>query len=285
MKKIALSDSQLDSVVRKKVACPFMGPAVRRRELAVYSSVERPMAAIQDIVDLGDTGGGDLGRRVLRIFAVGNHRRMPGPLGQFDEAVPAGMMSLDLAGSQGAHPGHSGIMLGHPAELDAGRFSQEDFARLAHHANADGRLSVEAVGRFVAENLARDPDAKVFPIARLAADLFGLADEVFDSLQARLLGRRTERDEAELLEKLTKLAGADNLIGSAGEFGLLFAFFAHRGKGESDDEPGLDIADLEAMMAHLRLPDGWASWPKKATDWIHATTKIAAFATRARLND
>jgi len=283
MDRIELGDTELEDAARRKVTCPFLGPAVRRRQLHIYNSAERPMAAVQEIVDLGDAGGGDLGRRVLQIFAIGNHRRVPGPDGRFDDAAPPGMMSLDLAGSQGAHPGHSGIMLGDPARIDTGRFSRADFERLAKHADPAGRLDEEAVGRFVAENITRDPAARVFPVGRLAKALLGLADEVGDSLLARLLGRKTEQDEAELLEKLTKLSGEDNLIGSAGEFGLLFAFFANRTDRSRDGPGGLEVADLEAMMADLRLPDGWDSWPKRATDWIHATTKIAAVATGVRI--
>ena len=277
MDAIGLSDAEREVIARRKVTCPFLGPVVRAGLLPVRGSAERPLAAVADVETLGDAGGGDLGRRVLRRFAIGNHRRVPGPAGGFDEAVPAGMMSLDLAGSQGAHAGHSGIMLGDPRRIDAGRFSEADFARLAAHADADGRLSEAAVGRFIAENIARDPDARVLPLGRIAVDLAGVADEVFDSLLARLGRRRTEQDEAELLEKLTKLAGADNLIGSAGEFGLLFAFFANRGEGE-----GIPLAEVRAMMADQRLPEGWDVWPKQATDWVRATLSITASALKAR---
>ena len=191
--RIFPDEGQLEEIARKKAACPFMGPAVRHGRLAVFGDIERPLASIKDIADLGDLGGGDLGRRVLRIFATGNQRRVPGPSGRFDEASPDGMMSLDLAGSQGSHPGHSGIMLGDPSKLDAGRFSRDDFDRLAGHADADGRLGMEAVGEFIAENLARDPEARVLPVAGLAGGLFGVADEVFDNLRARLLGRKNWR--------------------------------------------------------------------------------------------
>lgn len=281
METLAPNDVELEQIARRKVTCPFMGPAVRQRLLEVHNGADRPMAAVQDIADLGDTGGGDLGRRVLRRFAVGNHRRVPDAAGKFTEATPPDMMSLDLAGSQGAHAGHSGIMLGNPRKLDAGRFSPEDFDRLAAHADARGKLTMEAVGAFVAENVARDPEAKVMPVGRQMVSLFGVVDELFDSLVAHLLRRRSDRDEAELLERLTKFAGEDNLFGSAGEFGLLFAFFANR-PGRDDDELTLDIAELRQMMEELRLPDGWDTWRKNASDWVHATTQIARSALRAR---
>jgi hypothetical protein len=66
----------------------------------VFNSAERPMASIQNVVGLGDTGGGDLGSRVLKIFATGNHRRVPDPSGKFDEATPPDMMSFNFPGSQ-----------------------------------------------------------------------------------------------------------------------------------------------------------------------------------------
>jgi hypothetical protein len=275
---LVLSDSEREAIARRKATCPFLGPVVRGGLLPVRGSAERPLAAVDDVAALGDAGGGDLGRRVLRVFAIGNHRRVPGPSGAFEEAAPEGMMSLDLSGSQGAHPGHSGIMLGDPRRFDAGRFSERDFERLAAYANAEGRLTEAAVGRFIAENIARDAEARVLPVRRIAGDLLGVADEVLDSLLARLARRRTERDEAELLEKLTRLAGADNLIGSAGEFGLLFAFFANRGQGE-----GVPLAEARAMMAEQRLPDGWEAWPKRATDWVRATLAITAAAIKARV--
>ena len=121
----------------------------------------------------------------------------------------------------------------------------------------------------------------MLPVGRIAVDLFGVAEEVVESLLARLRGRRTEADQAELLEQLTNLAGEDNLVGSAGEFGLLFAFFANR-EGETE-EATVAVEDVRAMMQDLRLPDGWDTWPKQARDWVHATARITVHATRARL--
>jgi hypothetical protein len=281
MGTIELSAEQRKRIATKKATCPFLGSAVSGGDLGVRNSAERPLAAVEDIVALGDSGGGDLGRRVLKLFAIGNHSRMPDPSGEHSLPTPAGMMSLDLAGSQGAHPGHSGILLGDPSTPDAGRFSADDFERLARHADADGRISMQAVGAFIAENLARDPDSKVFPIGRLAGDLFGLAGEIGDGLIARLLGRPSERDQVVLLEKLTKLGGEDNLVGSAGEFGLLFAFLAHRPEPEQEGDRGIRLQDVEEMFVHHRFPTGWEQWPKQAVDWIHATTSITASATTA----
>ncbi|MGE5305901.1 MAG: hypothetical protein ACM3TN_21515 [Alphaproteobacteria bacterium] len=67
------------------------------------------------------------------------------------------------------------------------------------------------------------------------------------------------------------------MIGSAGEFGLLFAFFANRDGGNGDKQTSLNISDLEATMAQLQLPDSWKFWRKEAVDWVHATARIPLF--------
>jgi hypothetical protein len=277
---VDLTDDQRQTIAENKATCPFLASAIEGGTLGVRNSTERPLAAIEDVVALGDSGGGDLGRTVLKLFARGNHSRMPGSPGRPDMLTPTGIFSLDLAGSQGAHPGHSGNLLGDPAQRDAGRFSAADFERLAKRADDKGLLSTEAIGAFIAENIERDPDANVLPIRRWASTLFGIADELGDGFVAMLGGRRTERDAIELVEKLTKFAGDDNLVGSAGEFGLMFAFLANRPGAEGGV---IRLDDVEEMMVHHRFPVGWESWPKNATDWVQATTRIAASAIKAHL--
>jgi hypothetical protein len=285
MVTIELSAEQRKTIAEKKVTCPFMGPVVRSGALKVHNSVERPLAAVDDIVGLGDSGGGDLGRNVLKLFAVGNHSSMPDASGQFSIPTPKDKMSLDLAGSKGAHPGHSGILLGDPTALDAGRFSASDFERLAKHADANGRISKQAIGAFIAENLTLDRKSHVLPLDALRADLASLFGEIGERIGGLFAGvfggRQTEQEEVELREQLTKLAGEDNLIGSSGEFGLLFAFLAHRPEPEGQGDQGIRLADVEQMFVHHRLPDGWETWPKKASDWAHATAAIAAAAAHA----
>ncbi len=255
----------------------FIGSAVKSGELKVHNSADRPLAAIKDVVDLGDRGGGDLGSKVLKIFAKGNHHRIPGPSGEFKERTPGDMMSLDLAGSQGAHPGHSGILLGHPKQLDAGRFSKADFERLANLAEK-GLISTEAVGKFIAQNLAIDGNSKALLDGDLPDDLSDFLDKIGKlgkRLKAKFFSDKT------LIERLTGLAENDNLIGSAGEFGLLFAFLANRPGQDNEDDFVIRLEDVEQMMVHHRFPSGWEKWPKKATDWVHATIKIAKSARDA----
>ena len=35
----------------------------------------------------------------------------------------------------------------------------------------------------------------------------------------------------------------------------------------------MPLADAQAMMADLRLPEGWDAWPKQASDWVRATMR------------
>jgi hypothetical protein len=82
---------------------------------------------------LGNSGGGDLGD-LLVLFATGNHALLRGDSGKLDKEVPSGLFSLEFPGSQGAHPGHSGILMGDPEALDSGRLSLTDFERLTSRA-------------------------------------------------------------------------------------------------------------------------------------------------------
>jgi len=118
-REVDLSPSERAELVTKKATCPFLGSAIATQQLPVRNHPQNPLASVQDVIDLGNTGGGDLGK-VLGFFASGNHGRMrSGPAGTLlDTQVPAGLFSLDLPGSQGSHAGHSGILQGsHPARL------------------------------------------------------------------------------------------------------------------------------------------------------------------------
>lgn len=277
MNMFDISGTALSEIVEKKVTCPFVGPAVATRKLRVRNDADNPLASIEDVRRLGNTGGGDLGD-FLVLFAKGNHAFMRGPTNRLDESVPSELFSLELAGSQGSHPGHSGILQGDPEELGSGRFSQQDFARLASHAK-DGLLKRSDVGRFIAENLHRDPKAKVFEAAVAKLLLRDLARTVLSAgaILPRLFGSDAERDSAhrEFEQQLTKLMGENNLVGSAGEFGLLFAFLANSpGATEVDDEPAVSFEDVRSMFVEKRLPDGWEGWKKTRWNWLRNTTGL-----------
>lgn len=278
-KPVALSGDDKAFVVEKKAACPFLGSAVAQDQLPVRNDAKNPLASIEDVRRLGNTGGGDLGD-FLVLFARGNHAFMRGDSGMLDEPLPGDLFSLELPGSQGSHPGHSGILQGDPKMLDSGRLSEADYARLTSRAK-DGWITRSDVGRFIAENLVKDPESKVFgnrTAALLASDLLEFVRTTGSVILKRLFGHGKDADAAhrEFEEKLTKLGGEDNLVGSAGEFGLLFAFLANRPKpGEvDDDEPVVSVADLKAMFVDKQLPDGWENWKKLRRDWVKHTTGL-----------
>jgi hypothetical protein len=274
---VALSDDEKASVVQRKAACPFIASAIAEGQLPVRNDAKDPLAHIEDVRRLGNTGGGDLGD-LLVLFASGNHAFMRGESGKLDKPVPDdNLFSLEFPGSQGSHPGHSGILQGDPLMPDSGRLSEADFARLTSKAQ-DGWIKRSDVGRFIAENLLRDPNSKVFglkTVTLLASDLGDLVETAGSVLLNKLFGSDEDATHRDIEEKLTKLAGEDNMVGSAGEFGLLFAFLANKpGAREIDDEPALAVDDLKAMFVDKRLPDGWETWKKSRLDWVTNTTGL-----------
>lgn len=277
-KLVELSDDEKALLVEKKAACPFIGSAVAQGNLPVRNDAKNPVASIEEVRRLGNTGSGDLGD-LLVLFASGNHAFMRGDSGKLDEPVPGGLFSLEFPGSQGSHAGHSGILQGDPKMPDSGRLSEADFARLTSRAK-DGWIKRSDVGQFIAENLLRDANSKVFGLKTatlLADDLGEFVESVGSALMTKLFSHDDEADTAhrDIEEKLTKLTGEDNLVGSAGEFGLLFAFLANRpGAREVDGEPAVAIQDLEDMFVNKRLPDGWETWKKSRRDWVRNTTGL-----------
>jgi len=278
-KRAELSAEERALIVERKAACPFIGSAVAEGRLPVFNSAADPLASIEDVRGLGNTGEGSSLGEVLRLFASGNHAFMRGDSGRLDKRAPEGLFSLDFPGSQGSHPGHSRILQDDPAALDSGRLSEADFARLTRRAK-DGWIKRSDVGRFIAENLVRDEKSRVLSAstARLIAEDFGeVLKTGFFAFFSRLFGPRkgsgaTHRD---VQQKLTKLTGEDNLVGSAGEVGLLFALLANRpGARKVEGEPAVSVQDLKQMFVDKRLPEGWESWKKTRLDWIINTNHL-----------
>jgi hypothetical protein len=117
----------------------------------------------------------------------------------------------------------------------------------------------------------------------LAGDLLAFVETIGPALMAKLLGSDEEVSKSyqNLEEKLTKLLGEDNLVGSAGEFGLLFAFLVNKpGAKEIDGEPAVDVQDLQAMFVDKRLPTGWQDWKKTRVDWVKNATGLLISAGR-----
>jgi hypothetical protein len=281
--KAVLTPETRTRLVETKITCPFLGSAASQERLGILGEAGNPLASIEGVRSLGNTGGGDLGD-LLVFFAEGNHAFMRGRSGDtLDAPVPAGLFSLELPGSQGSHPGHSGILQGDPRKLDSGRLSIEDFGRLATLARG-GLIKRSDVGRFIADNLKRDPASKVSgaSVAKLLledlSEVLGAAGAALIEL-ARLKGASPELRTLEV--KLTKLTGEDNLVGSSGEFGLLFAFLSRSPRtGTLDGEPALALEDVRAMFLDKRLPEGWETWRKTRVDWVVHTASLAVSAAK-----
>jgi hypothetical protein len=177
---------------------------------------------------------------------------------------------------------------GDPGMPGSGRFSSTDFQRLLSRAEG-GFITRTSVASFIAENLVRDPGSKVFGrnvIGLLARDLLDFVSTVGPAFLRRLRGTPEQSAAAhrELLEKFTKVLGEDNLVGSAGEWGLLFAFLVNKpGAPHIDDEPAIAVADLHSMFVEMKFPDGWETWKKSRLDWVTNTTALTVSAGREYL--
>jgi len=281
---VKLNDEEKALVVNKKATCPFIASAVSDGRLPVRNSPANPLARIEDVRELGNKGGGDLGNSLVH-FASGNHTRMRDASGKLDARTPDGFFSLEFPGSKGSHPGHSGILQSDPTELDSGRLSEEDFARLIRPQD-NGLIKRSDVAHFIAENLIRDPRSKVLSeetVELLGQDLLTLAGSKVSNILSKIFGSEEEKlaRQRNMEEKLTQLGADNNLMGSAGEFGLLFAFFANKpGAVEVDGEPALEIQDLRSMFVDKRLPVGWDTWEKSQNDWVRNTLALAVEAGR-----
>ena len=113
--------------------------------------------------------------------------------------------------------------------MDSGRLSLPDFERLVSRAT-NGFIRHSDVAMFIAENLHRGPKSKVFGrsvAGLLAGDLEHSVEVAGLDLLRRLHGASKEGVHRDPYQKLTKLTGEDNFVGSCGEFGLLFAFLAN----------------------------------------------------------
>lgn len=57
-KVIELSNDEISELVEKKVTCPFIGSAVAQGKLLVRNGASNPLASLEDVRKLGNTGGG-----------------------------------------------------------------------------------------------------------------------------------------------------------------------------------------------------------------------------------
>lgn len=264
------------------MTCPFIGAAIATGDLPLLGSKINPLSSVDAVTRLGNTGPDSTLGEVLKVFAHGNHAKMRSDAAavKLTATVPQGYFSLDFPGSQGSHPGDSGILQGQWDRLESGRWDQGNWDRLLRHAK-DGFLSTTGVGNFIAENLRRDPASKVADLkfAKLfGGDLAALAGAVGNSLLARITGNKGA--DREVLEALTKAAGENNLVGSAGEFGLLFALLDQTSR-EVEGAKAINVAEAQLMFKDKRFPQGWLQWHKSGHTWVLRSTQIAISAAKA----
>jgi hypothetical protein len=121
---------------------------------------------------------------------------------------------------------------------------------------------------------------------KLLTDLGSFVASIGPAALSRLHGASDQAAEThrDLEQKLTKLLGDDNLVGSAGEFGRLLAFLANKPDAhEEDGEPTISVTDLETMFVQRKLPSGWELWRKTRVDWVKNTTALLISAGREYL--
>ena len=306
--KLTLTDDQRRELVSKKATCPFVGTAVAMKKIFVYGTLSDPFAVIAggagssafaaakpgSAVAAG--GAGDLAQG-FRIVARGNHNKS----GSGTQA-PEGMFSLDLPNSLGAHAAHSFVLMGNPRVRDSGRLNEKNLSRLlnekargGHAELSGGKLVVRRaeLGQFVARNVACDPNAVSISrtpfglVSLLGGDIADFTRSAGALAIGKLSGSASESEKTELLESMLKIAVRNNLVGSAGEFGLLMTALEDSPNAVTlpNGEKALAATDIEALFAGKKvdgkydpltrtLPSNWDSTPKTLTRFLINTLEI-----------
>jgi hypothetical protein len=273
--ELVVTNDQRVELAAKGTTCPFARAAILLGQVKLHGELAQPLANTADIARLGNVGGGDLGR-VLRLFAAINHNKLVGPGGATTRPVPDGTFGAWFPGSHGAHPGHSGILMGDPSNVGSGQLSPEKLDRLTALGTLypDGKryISREQIGAFIAENVKADPTARGFNRAGMKS----LSIEI-----AKLLVRAARGGDSTLLEDTAHLLVTSNdLVNSSGEFGLLFTRFADG--QDANGNPLVSTAAIDALFRQGVFPAGWDKKPAFAKQWIKDTlviTKAAVFAS------
>jgi len=266
--ELQLTTSQRDTLVHKGATCPFMRTAVNDKRVRIRGAIDKPLGDTGDVIHLGNAGGGDLGK-VLEFFAHINHNRLNGPGGLTETPVPDNTFGIWFPGSQGAHPGHSGILMGDPGDATSGRFTAERLTRLTSDYSTlypDGKryISREQIGAFIADNVGNDPTSRGFDLAGMQALSTQLAD---------LARRAAENDPNLLKDVLHLLVTGNDLVNSSGELSLLFTRFADG--TDVSGHPVISTGAVESLFRDGVFPAGWDQHPARATDWVWNTLAIA----------
>jgi len=317
--KLTLTDDQRRDMVSKKTTCPFVGTALAMKKIFVYGTLSDPFAVIAggagtpafasakpgSAVAAG--GAGDLAQG-FRIVARGNHNKSPS-----GTQAPEGMFSLDFPNSVGAHAAHSFVLMGNPRVRDSGRLNEKNLARLLDEKTKGGHAELVAgklvvrrseLGQFVARNVACDPNAvsisrTPFGFASLlGGDIVEFTRSAASLTLTKLSGSASEGEKTQLLESMLKIAVRNNLVGSAGEFGLLMTALEGSPNAVTlpSGEKALAASDIEALYAGKKvdgkydpltrsLPSNWDSTPKNLTRFLVNTLEILKVAGIENLAD
>lgn len=295
-KALDLTPAQRTDIVTKKATCPFVGTTIALKKVAVYGTQANPFAVIKDFAAVVNRGGGDLGLG-FEVVARGNHHQSP----VSKTEAPAGMFSLHFPSSVGAHAAHSFILMGNPRDLDSGGLNRKNLELLLGRAETTGDRRVvrrAELGRFVADNVACDPNAVSASKTPFGIQGFFLGSDIFEFKKSevqfaanKFLGEASNDQLTKMLENLLRIAVRNNLIGSAAEFGLLTTFLEGSDQAVKGLDPGLAVTDIEAIYAGEKRPDGsydpatkhfpanWESQPKTILAFLRNTVAILTSAT------
>jgi hypothetical protein len=244
---------------------------VKQGAVTVGGTVDHPLGATSDAIALGNAGGGDLGL-VLEFFAGINHNAVVGASGATSTPVLPHTFALWFPGSHGAHPGHSGILMGDPRDPRSGRFASDRLADLETNYTTqypDGKryISLDQIGAFIAKNVKADPKSRGVNLAGATS----LAAQI-----TKLTARAALGDPNLLQDVLHLFVTSDDLVNSSGEFGLLFTRFSDATDASGNPLVSTDVVD--ALFVDGRFPDGWDRKPARALDWVVNTLKITQHA-------
>ncbi|NBW82100.1 hypothetical protein EBR21_10155 [bacterium] len=283
---LSLTKAETSKIAEKHATCPFVGSAVAEGKLPVQKSVDNPLALKEDLKNLGNSGGGDLGV-VLLAFAEGNHTLMLGKSGKMDTPAPAGMFSLVFPGSQGSHAGDTGILKPQGrGEPGVGRTDALRFDQLFPKKPDSDTITLSDIGRVIARDVYQDKNSLVFgrnAAVALREDLRGLINESSEIVVKKIFGKTVPDDYREFFQVLTKTAGENNLVGSAGEFGLLASFLYNspRTIRKVPLDPEFSREEIRMMFIDKKFPEGWQNWPKYSHDWVKFSVRLAVEAAKS----
>ena len=148
----------------------------------------------------------------------------------------------------------------------------------------NGVIKRSDLGKFIAGNVKADPNAHAPSLktaVSLAKDVGALAGQVVQTLKNQATGQGNPTEDRKVFTKLTRVLGEENLVGSAGEFGLMAAFLANSPKTRQvGGEPAYSVEDLTKMFKDKQFPEGWETWKKTSADWAVNTGAIALSAEK-----